>query len=85
MCHLPANAVIAFPPVGAQALGTILDAIVCIGELTAAFVTQGVEGAVTEQAAESFRVCIFVTGEIFTFLVLEKIIVGHCVHSPLLL
>ena len=57
---------------GNQAVGAILDAVLGIGKIAAAFVAQGVQGAVAEQAAEGIFVLYLVAGEIFAFFVLKK-------------
>ena len=62
---------------GAQAGGAVLDAVFQIGEAAAAFVPQGVQGAVAEQAAKGAFVLYLMAGEVFTFFVLKKIVVGH--------
>ena len=79
--HIIADTCIVFPAVRTQAVGAILDTIICISEIAAAPVTKAVQGAVTEKAAERFRICTHVTGKIFTFLILKKIIIGH-IYSP---
>jgi hypothetical protein len=75
--HFFADGTIILPAVGLQALGAILDAIFRVCKAAAALVAQGVQGTIAEQAAEGFRVSAWMAGEIFAFLVLEKIIVGH--------
>ena len=45
---LSANGIIILPAVGTQAVGTVLDAVLCISEIAAAMVPQGVKGAVAE-------------------------------------
>ena len=39
---------VVFPTVGAQAIGTVLDSILQIRKAAAAFVTQGIKGAIAE-------------------------------------
>ena len=46
-----------------QTMRAILDAVVRIGKITAAFVTQCIEGAVAKQAAECFLIRPLVAGE----------------------
>jgi hypothetical protein len=79
--HFFADGTIILPAVGFQALGAILDAIFRVCKAAAALVAQGVKGTIAEQAAEGFRVSAWMAGEIFAFLVLEKIIVGHFYSS----
>ena len=62
---------------GSQAIGAVLDAVFGVGEIAAAIFAQGVEGAVAEDAGEGRPVGAGVAGEVFTFPVLEKIIVCH--------
>ena len=62
---------------GPQAGGAVFDSLFRISEAAAALVSQCIERAVAEQAAEGFRVGIGMAGKIFTFPVLKKIIVGH--------
>ena len=69
--------IVALPFVGAQAGGAILDTGFGVGEIAAAVFAQGVEGAVAEDAGEGLRVGIFVTGEVFTGFVLEKVVICH--------
>ena len=66
---------------GTQAGGAVLDAVLGVGEIAAAILTQSVEGAVAEDAGESIRVGILVAGEVFALPVLEKIIMCHSVTS----
>ena len=79
--HLFCDILIAFPFMGTQASGAILDAVVGVGEIAAAVFAQGVEGAVAEDAGECFGVGILVAGEIFALPVLEKIVMCHVVTS----
>jgi hypothetical protein len=67
-----------------QTTGAILDIIFCIGKITSAVFPQSVQGTVAKQAAEAVRISIVMTRKIFTSLILEKIIVGHIAHHPLL-
>ena len=75
--HFLADGAVIFPAVGLQALGAVLDAIFRVCKAAAAFVAQGIQGAVAEQTAEGFRVSALMAREIFALLVLEKIIVRH--------
>ena len=69
--------IIVLPLVGNQAVGAILDAILCVGEIAAAFVAQGIQGAIAEQATKGAFVLYLVAGEIFTFFMLKKVIMSH--------
>jgi hypothetical protein len=60
-----------------QAIAAILDAIFRIDEVSAAFIPQGVQWAIAEQAAEGFRIRALMAGEVFALLMLEKIIMRH--------
>ncbi len=62
---------------GPQAARAVLDAVFGVGEIAAAVFAQGVEGAVAEDAAEGFWVGVGVAGKVFTFPVLEEIVVWH--------
>ena len=59
----------------------IFKSLLIIFEISAAFVSKGIKRAIAEQTAERFRIRTRMTGEILTFPVLEKIIVGHSVTS----
>ena len=74
---LSANGIIILPAVGTQAVGTVLDAVLCVSKITTAALTQGVKGAVAEQTAKGLRICIGMARKIFTVSILEEII-GHC-------
>ena len=74
LANLFGDILIALPFVGAQAAGAVFDAGFGVGEVAAAVVAQGVEGAVAEDAGEGLGVGIFMTGEVFAGLVLEKIV-----------
>jgi hypothetical protein len=80
--HLAADAIVILPPVGTQTFRTIFDTGLCVGKVSAALISQGIQGAVAEQTTEGFGVCLLMAGEIFTLLVLEKIIMGHCLQQP---
>ena len=81
LANLFGDILIALPFVGAQAAGAVFDAGFGVGEIAAAVFAQGVEGAVAEDAGEGLRVGVLVAGEVFTLLVLEKIVVGHDITS----
>ena len=69
-----ANGFVILPAVGTQAAGAVFDPVFCICKVAAAAVCQAVQGAIAEQAAESLRICTCMTGKIFAFLILKKII-----------
>ncbi len=50
-------------------------------ETAAAVLSQTVKGTIAENTAEGVRICTFVAGEIFTFPVLEKVVMGHILSS----
>ena len=75
--HFIANLFVVLPDMGFQTVGAVLDAVFRIGEAAAAFVTKAVQRAVAEQAAESFRIGSGMTGKVFTFPILKKIIICH--------
>ena len=58
-------------------MGTILDTLFGISKITSALICQGIQGAVTEQAAEIFRILALVAGKVFAGTVLEEIVVCH--------
>ena len=62
-------------------MGAILDAILRIGKVAAAFGPQCVQGAIAEQAAETTFVRYLMAGEIFAFFVLKKVVMSH-IDSP---
>ena len=68
---------------GAQTIGAVFDSLFGIPEAAAAVFSQAVQGAVAEEAAESFRICTGMTGKIFAFLILKEIIICHFLHSAL--
>jgi hypothetical protein len=76
-CHFIHDLCVVFPAVRLQALGAILDAVIRIKKVASAAVAQGIEGAVAEQTVEVFRVRAGMTGEVFTLLILEKIVMAH--------
>ncbi len=55
---------------------------VLVSEFSATFFAEGVKGAVAEKTAEGLRISPFMTGEIFTFFVLKKIIITHAFILP---
>ena len=78
------DAAVIFPAVRPQTGRAVLDPLFCIPEISPAPISQGIQGAVTEHAAKTLRISALVTGKIFTFPVLIKIIMAHgFLHSPL--
>ena len=78
------DAAVIFPAVRPQTGRAVLDPLFCIPEISPAPISQGIQGAVAEHAAKALRVSALVTGKIFTFPVLIKIIMAHgFLHSPL--
>ena len=75
--HFRAGIPIALPLMGPEAPGTVLDALFRIAEIAAAAIPQGIQGAVAENAAKGLGICTLVTGEVFTFPMLKKIIICH--------
>ena len=73
--HLFHDAVIVLFPVGYQAIAAILDAVFKIGKVAAAFVAQGVQGAIAEQAVKVRFPDSFVAGKELTCPVLAEFIV----------
>jgi hypothetical protein len=58
--------------VGQKALGTVLDAVLGIGEAAAALVAQGVQGAVAEQTVEGIGIVGGMAGEELALFMLEE-------------
>jgi hypothetical protein len=61
--------------VGNEAVRTILDTFFSISEISAASLTERIEGTVTEKAVEPIRVRTGMAGKKFTFPVAEKAVV----------
>ena len=59
------------PSVGKQAKGTVFAAGGKIPEIAAAFFSQGIQGAIAEQAVEVIRIRALMAGEVFTVFVAE--------------
>lgn len=57
---------------GNEAAAAVLDSFCGDPEVSAAFVPQGVKGAVAEQTIKIVWISILMTGEIFTFFMAEK-------------
>ena len=68
---------IIFPAVGTETVGAVFDAIGQIAETAATAIPQSVQRTVTKQTVEGIRIRPRMTGEIFTFPVLKKIVMGH--------
>ena len=79
--HLFHDPIIVFFSMGNQAVAAVFDAIFKICKISAAFVTQGIQGAVTEKAAKVFLIYALVTGEILASRVLTELIVFHLYTS----
>ena len=77
-----ADEAVVFPAMGANATGAVLDSLVRIPEAAPALLTQSVQWAVAEQAAETLRVRPLVTRKILTFPVLKKIVMAHSSSNP---
>lgn len=75
------NILIVFPLMRPQATGAVLDAVLCVPEIPAALISQGIQRTEAEQTAKVLWVCSFVAGEIFAFPMLKKIVVCHVIPS----
>ena len=80
--HFAHNAQVVFPSVGYQAVGTILNAVVGIDKIAAAFIAQAIQRAIAEQTAEFILVHTLMAGKKFALLILEKIVMGHIGYLP---
>ena len=60
--------------VGNHTIAAVLDAVLRIGEMTAAFLTQGVQRAVTEETVKGLLVCYLMAREKLTFPVGKKLV-----------
>ena len=60
-----------------ETVAAVFDAALDITEVALASFSQTVQRTIAENTAEGFRISTFVAGEIFTFLILEKIIMRH--------
>ena len=74
--------VVIAPAMGLQAIGAILNAIVGIDKIAAAFIAQAIQRAIAEQTAEFLLVHSLMVREKFAFLILEKIVMGHIGYLP---
>ena len=68
---------IIFPAVGTETVGAVFDTVGQVAETATAFVTQGIQGAIAKQTAKGIWIRPRMTGEIFTFPVLKKIVMSH--------
>ena len=75
--HLLHDLFIVFPSVREQAVGTVLNAAFRVGKVTAAAISQRIQRAPAKQTVKLLRIGLTVAGEVFTFLVLKKIVMGH--------
>ena len=81
--HFSADIGIVLPEMRPQAMGTVLDSLLCITETAAAPIPKAVKRTVAKQTAEAFRIRTGMTGKILTFLMLKKLVVCH-LDSPYL-
>ena len=81
IAHLFHDLVIVFAAVRFCTATAILDAVFCIDKATAAAVPQGIQGAITKQAAEILTIHPFMAGEVFTFLILKILVVFHISYT----
>lgn len=72
-----ADTIIILTPVRNQTTTAILDTLFCIREMTAALISEGIQGTEAEKATKAIRICIPMAGKIFTFFVLKKIVMTH--------
>ena len=75
--HFFHDFLVILPAMGAETVGAVLDAVGQVAETAATLIPQGVQGAIAEQAVKILRVCPGMTGEIFTFPILKKIVMAH--------
>ena len=75
--HLFHNTLIVVFFMRSHAGRAVFDAVFEVCKLTAAFVSQSIQGAVAEQTVEGLGIGTFVAGKIFAGLVLEKSVVTH--------
>lgn len=59
-------------PMRNQAIRAILYPLICICEISTAFISKCIQWAIAEKAVEIFNIFYLVAGKIFTFFVLEK-------------
>jgi hypothetical protein len=65
-----------------QAIGTVLDTFIRIDAVAAAAVTEGIQGAVAEQAVEIITAFYFMAGKVFAGCILKEFVgVFHIVTS----
>ena len=68
---------------GDHAPGAVLNSHFGIGEIPSAVLSQGVQRAITEQAAEALLIYPLMAGKVLTFAVLKKIVICHDAPTPL--
>jgi len=78
--HLLHDAIVVLPTVGHQTVTAILDTIIQISKVTAAFVPQRIERTIAEQAAKFFLLKTIVTGKKLTLPILIVFIVFQILH-----
>ena len=83
--QLLANLIIILPSVRNKAIGAILNAVFRVMEIAAATIPQGIQRTIAEKTAKGIRISALVTREIFTFLVLEKVVMSHCAPTSVLI
>lgn len=66
---------------GYQTACAVFNSLLGIGEIAAASISQCIQWAIAEQAAEMFRIAGFMAGKVLTFLILKEIIMGHILTS----
>ena len=71
------DAVIILPPVGNHASAAVLNAILCIGKVSPASISQSIQRAEAKQAAEFIGFRTIMAGKILAFLILKKIVMTH--------
>ena len=79
--HFLIDGIEIFSSVRPQAAGAVFYAVTSIVVVAATVFTQTIQRTITEQTTEGFRVGTGMTGEIFTFSMLKKIIVRHICSS----
>ena len=72
-----------FSSVGDQAIRAVLNSLFCISKIAATPVSQGIQRAITKQAAEAFCVLAFMAGKIFASGILKELVVCHSL-TPLI-
>ncbi len=62
---------------GSQAAGAVLDPLRRVAEIPATPISQGIQGAIAEQAAKGFRIRPLMAGEILAGFMLKEIVIRH--------